>query len=335
VNSSVPLALLENERILEQPVDISNLTARYTEKVVQFVEKQAAARTPFFVYFAFSHVHHPQFASLEFCNVSQRGVFGDSVEEVDGAIGDVMKVLHDQGVANDTLVILTSDNGAPDSLQHLPRGMSPSPMVGSNGPFLGAKTETWEGGLRVPGLIWWPGHVRPGRVSAQASTLDVLATVVDAAGAQAPMNTDSVSLLPLLRGEVGTAPRQAHFFYRGATLAAVRYKSWKLHLDTTKPTVLGEQTDRYAPYGKLETPLLFQVEHDPSERFPVFDQPDIVNEILAVVKKHEDELGVPPTGVLNEDDKSGSLCCDHATECFCSLAPHTKTARFGVSHIAI
>lgn len=149
------------------------------------------------------------------------------------------------------------------------------------------------------------------------------------------MNTDSVSLLPLLRGGMSTAPRQTHFFYRGATLAAVRYKSWKLHLDTTQPTVLGEQTDRYAPYGKLEAPLLFQVEHDPSERFPVFDRPDIITEILTVVKKHLDELGVPPTGVLNDDDKRGALCCDQARECFCSPTLTTKTVKFGVSHIAI
>merc|ERR1712232_668148 len=120
--------------------------------------------------------------------------------EVDQAVGEVMDLIRES--APDTLGILTSDNGAPDSLQHKPPNDAPAPIVGSNAPFTGAKTTLWEGGVRVPGIVWWPGKVRARRVSAQASTLDVFATVAEAAGAEVPKDRvmDSVSLLPFLTG---------------------------------------------------------------------------------------------------------------------------------------
>jgi len=329
----VPLPLMENENIIEQPVDLSKLTDRYTEKVVQFVEKHAAANIPFFIYYAFSHVHHPQFASAEFCGRSQRGVFGDSVEEVDTAVGQVMHKIHQLRIGENTLVIFTSDNGAPDSLQHLPTGVAPSPMVGSNGPFIGAKTSTWEGGVRVPGVVWWPRHVHASRNLHTVSHLDVFATVLEVAGIQVPSNTDSISMRPLLFGESAGIHRQTHFLYRGAVLGAVRHKKWKLHLDTTKPTVLGQDIECYAPYGPLTNPLLFQIEHDPSERFPVVDRPDVVAEILELVKKHHEDVGVPPEGILDvKGDDSAQLCCDWERDCYCSL-PTAPDAVLGFAHI--
>jgi len=225
--------------------------------------------------------------------------------------------------APDTLVILTSDNGAPDSLQHKPPNQAAAPIVGSNGPFLGAKTTTWEGGIREPGLVWWPGKVRPRRVSAQASTLDVFATVADAAGVDLPKDRvmDSVSLLPLLTGNTSEKPRQTHFFYRGHTLAAVRHKQWKAHLDTTKPTVLGEDVNYYAPYGPQSPMLLFNVEHDPSERFPLANQDDVLAEINQVVQKHKQELGSIPTGRLGDTNPAYRICCDKTTTPPCTCTP--------------
>merc|ERR1712048_1042038 len=172
-----------------------------------FIRRQVAAEQPFYLYFAFNHVHTPQFAASETCGQSQRGIFGDSVEEVDQAVGAVLNLL--RKAAPNTLAVLTSDNGAPDSLQHKPPALAPAPIVGSNAPFLGAKTTLWEGGVREPGIVWWPSQIKPRRLAAQASTLGVFATVVDATGATMPNDRvmDSVSLLPLLTGKTSKPPR--------------------------------------------------------------------------------------------------------------------------------
>lgn len=274
-----PLPLLNGTRVAEQPLDLAGLTQRYTSFAVDFIHRQVAAERPFYLYFAFNHVHTPQFAAAETCGQSKRGIFGDSVEEVDYAVGVVLDEL--RAVAPNTIAVLTSDNGAPDSLQHKPPELAPAPIVCSNAPFLGAKMTLWEGGVREPGLVWWPGQIRPQRLSAQASTLDVFATVAEAAGAKVPQDRvmDSVSLLPLLLGRTTEPPRQTHFLYRGHTLAAVRHKQWKAHLDTTKPTVLGVDIEYYAPYGPQSPALLFNVETDPSERFKITDRLDVLEEI--------------------------------------------------------
>lgn len=317
-----PLALVRGTKILEQPADLNNLTMRYTALVEKFVRQQATARKPFFVYYAFNHVHTPQYAAPESCGTSERGIFGDSVEEVDRGVGAVLDLLRE--LAPNTLVLLTSDNGAPDAAQHNPPDLSPAPIVGSNGPFLGAKTETWEGGLREPGIVWWPGKISPQRSSAQASTLDVFATVAEAAGLTLPSVTmDSVSLLPLLTKRNMTKPRETQFFYRGCTLAAMRHKQWKVHFDTTKPTVFGQDTSRYEPYGPQDPPLLFHIEHDPSERFPVINKTDVLAEISAVVQQHRAEMGQIPRGVLGDSDPSLMLCCDKTSTppCTCTAPP--------------
>lgn len=316
-----PLPLLNGTKVIEQPVDLSGLSQRYTSFAVDFIQRQVKAQKLFYLYFAFNHVHTPQFAAPETCGTSRRGVFGDSVEEVDQSVGVVMDLLREH--APNTLVVLSSDNGAPDSLQHKPDGLDPSPMVGSNSPFLGAKTTLWEGGIREPGIVWWPGRIAARRLAAQASTLDVFATVADAAGVNVPQDriVDSVSLLPLLTGQTKQQPRQTHFFYRGHVLAAVRHKQWKAHLDTTKPTVLGVDVDYYAPYGPQDPAMLFNVEHDPSERFPLRSQQDVLDEISDVVRQHQEELGNIPRGLLGDKDPAYRICCDEATTPPCTCTP--------------
>jgi len=316
-----PLPLLNGTKVLEQPVDLNGLTQKYTAFATDFVRRQVAKKVPFYLYFAFNHVHTPQYAATQNCGRSQRGIFGDSVEELDDAVGTVMNLLRQ--LAPDTLVILTSDNGAPDALQHKSPVLAPAPIVGSNSPFLGAKTTLWEGGVREPGIVWWPGQIQPRRTAAQASTLDVFATVVDAAGAAMPTDRtmDSVSLLPMLMGNTSKAPRQTHFLYRGRTLAAVRHKQWKVHLDTTKPTVLGDDVSYWAPFGVQSPWLLYNIEHDPSERYPVVDRADVLAEVEAVVKQHQLEMGSIPRGVLSDQKPEYRICCDQTTTPPCTCTP--------------
>merc|ERR1712151_1319894 len=228
-----------------------------------------------------------------------------------------------RAVAPNTIAVLSSDNGAPDSLQHKPPELAPAPIAGSNGPFLGAKTTFWEGGVREPGIVWWPSQIKPRRLAAQASTLDVFATVVDATGATMPNDRvmDSISLLPLLTGKTSKPPRQTHFLYRGHTLAAVRHKQWKAHLDTTEPTVLGQNVSYWAPFGAQSPWLLYNIEHDPGERFPVVDRADVLAEIEEVVNQHRLELGTIRRGLLSDKKAEYRICCDETTTPPCTCTP--------------
>eukprot|EP00750_Incisomonas_marina_P025323 INCI538.1.p1 GENE.INCI538.1~~INCI538.1.p1 ORF type:complete len:373 (+),score=41.96 INCI538.1:353-1471(+) len=161
-----PLPLVANETVLEQPTDLATLNERYVEAASVFLRQAAADGVPFLLYVAFGHVHTPQYAGRKYEGVSRRGVFGDSVAELDAAVGSIMATLRDLpgGISNDTLVVLTSDNGAPNAAQHAAPWLPLQPISGSNGPFLGEKTTTWEGGLRVPGIVVWPNVVQPNQV---------------------------------------------------------------------------------------------------------------------------------------------------------------------------
>lgn len=294
---------------------------------------------------SFGHVHTPQYAGVEQAGKSKRGIFGDSVAEVDASVGAVMDALGD----SNTICLLSSDNGAPDAHQHLQPGQEIDAVTGSNHLFLGSKTQTWEGGLREPGLVWWPGKIAPQVRQEVASTLDVFATVADAVGAPMPSGKvyDSVSLLPLLTAKSATPPRNASFFYAGATLQAVRVGAYKAHLVTQQPFephagpehgFLAQSHSDHQPYG-VQTPwLLFNVEIDPSELYPLSPVPPeghageghpaaaALKACQDAVAAHQKQLGAPPKGVLNDecDPKTGDdcrVCCDHAKKCDCTPKP--------------
>ena len=215
------------------------------------------------------------------------------------------------------------DNGAPNAAQHAAPWLPLAGWSGSNGPFLGEKTTTWEGGLRVPGIAMWPGTIAPRSVSEElVSTLDVFATLLEVAGVPLPTDRvmDSHSLLPLLQG-TGASTRNASFFYRGCTLAAVRYQQYKYHLSTTQPSTQPPAWSE--PFGT--NPLLFQIEQDPSERFPLTSgHDDVIAEIKAVIAVHRAELGTPPAPILGVGG-GAEVCCDKKRNCDCTAPPSSKS----------
>ena len=226
-----PLPLMENNTVVEQPVNLATVNARYTASATNFIATASASKTktPWFMYMAFGHVHTPQYAGAAQAGKSKRGIFGDSVAEVDTSIGHVMAALTAAGVERNTLVLFSSDNGAPDAHQHNQPGQQLEAYTGSNHMFTGSKTQTWEGGIREPGLAWWPGVIAPQVRHELVSTLDVFATVAHAAGAVLPADRiyDSFSMLPLLTvadddASTAVTQRNASFFYAGATLNASR-----------------------------------------------------------------------------------------------------------------
>ncbi len=266
--------LMRNGDIIERPADQRTITKRYTEEAVRFIRDHT--NEPFFVYLAHSMPHVPLFTSEEFTGKSPRGLYGDVIEEIDWSIGVVLQTLRDLDLASLTLVVFTSDNGP---------WLVFDTHGGSAGLLRGGKGMTWEGGMRVPAVAWWPGTVPPGTVNMQfASTMDLLPTSTALAGADVPQDRviDGRSLLPLLSGESDDAIHDAFFYYRGETLYAARMGSWKAHFITE-----WAYTDD-ARRIVHETPELYHLDEDPSEKYNIAaDHPEVIEAIRRVVEQHE------------------------------------------------
>ncbi|NQV71483.1 sulfatase [bacterium] len=276
------LPLMRNEEIIERPTDQNLLTKRYTEEAVGFIREHKAE--PFFVYLAHSMVHVPLFRSEAFEDVSRRGLYGDVMEEIDWSVGQVMNALREEGLAENTLVFFTSDNGP---------WLVYETLGGSAGLLRGGKGMTWEGGMREPALAWWPGTIAAGQVSESVtSTMDFFPTALDLTGQKLATDRvyDGQSLLPILKGDTDLEIRDTYFYYRGATLYAVRKGPWKAHLITE----WAYQKDTKRTVHVI--PLLYNLEHDPSEQFDVaYDYPDVLADIAAEIEEHQSNMVARPT----------------------------------------
>jgi arylsulfatase A-like enzyme len=269
--------LRRGDEIVERPVDQNTLTRRYTEEAVRFIREKKSQ--PFFLYFAQSFPHVPLFASPEFRGKSARGLYGDVVEELDWSVGQVLATLRSEGLAENTLVVFTSDNGP--WLTQFEQG-------GSAGLLREGKGCTFDGGMRVPMIAWWPGKIAPRRTtSALATTMDLFATSLALGGAALPTDRplDSHDLRPVLFGS-GPSPRETVWFYRGSKLYAVRHRDYKAHY-ITQPAYGPD------PAKPHETPLLYNMAHDPSEKFDIAAKhPDVLAAIAQVVGQHRAGLKI-------------------------------------------
>lgn len=208
--------LMSGNEVVEWPTDQSQLTRRYTEKAQSFIVENKDK--PFFLYLAHAMPHTPLHASEAFAGKSERGLYGDVVEELDWSVGQVLKTLKENALDQKTLVIFTSDNGP---------WLAQKDQGGSAGPFRDGKFSNFEGGSRVPCIAWQPGTVPAGRVcDAQTSTLDLFPTFSALAGADLPNDRplDGLDIRPVLAGQFKQAPRRDYFLYRGE---AIRVGDWK------------------------------------------------------------------------------------------------------------
>ena len=269
-NDMKPSPLMENETVIEEPADQATLTRRYTERALQFIHDQR--KGPFFLYFPHTFPHVPLFASERFKGTSSRGLYGDVVQELDWSVGRIIDALHREGLARETFVFFTSDNG-PWLTQKL--------NGGSAGLLRGGKGSTWEGGMREPCVAYWPGTIPAGSVRQDiASTLDLFPTCVTLAGAPIPTDRilDGYDLMPALTGK-GPCARDTMFFYQGAQLWAVRKGPWKAHLTSQDSGAKAQQND---------PPLLFNLDIDPSENHNVAaDHPEVIADLLKAVEAHQ------------------------------------------------
>jgi len=269
---SLPLELYRNTEPIEHPVDQSTLTMRYTEEAVRFIHENA--EESFFLYLPYTMPHVPLATAEQFQGQSRAGLYGDVVEALDWSAGQVMDALREVGVADNTLVIWLSDNGPWHNIPGRYLGKEgPDGLVvkrwhsGSAGPFRNSKGSTYEGGVRVPAIVWWPGEVPSGRIIQEpANSMDLFTTILRACGAEVPDDRpiDGNDLLPLLRGETDESPTQVHYYFSGNDLQAVRKGPWKLRT--------------------AGRPELFHLERDYMERFNVADDhPEKVEELRALI----------------------------------------------------
>ena len=284
-----PLPLIEGDRVIEETPDQSQLTRRYTERAVSFIQR--SARAPFFLYLAHSMPHVPIFAGSRFAGRSRQGLYGDVIEEIDWSVGELLKALKRNGLEKDTLVIFTSDNGP---------WLSYGQHGGSAGPFREGKGTSFEGGIRVPCVMQWPGHIPQGRTNdTPLMTIDVLPTLARLAGADLPTRKiDGLDVWPILRGDRGaTNPHAAYFiYYNQGDLLAVRSGDWKLFLPHTSQTLggkLGGTNGVPAPYQRLAVGTeLYNLRQDPAERVNVIaDHPEVRDRLLVLAEGAREELG--------------------------------------------
>ena len=280
-----PLPLMENERVVEAPADRDLLTQRYTARAIKFIE--ANRNRPFFLYFpqAMPGSTAAPFASPRFKGKSRNGPWGDAVEELDWSTGQILDKLVELGIDKKTLVLWTSDNGAP-----MARDRN-SVARGTNRPLYGRGYTTSEGAFRVPTIMWWPGVIPAGTACAElATTMDLLPTFARLAGTQAPSDRiiDGHDIWPLIAGQPGAAsPYDAFYYYYMDQLQAVRCGPWKLFVPL-KSFVRHPHFQR----GKSERVLLFNVVADIGSATNVADQhPEVVQRLMALADRARKDLG--------------------------------------------
>ncbi|XP_075734471.1 N-acetylgalactosamine-6-sulfatase isoform X2 [Rhipicephalus microplus] len=278
---------------------MSNITTMYTEEAVSFIKRQAAKRQPFFLYWAPDATHEPVYSSAAVRSQSVRGAYGDAVIELDRGVGAILLALKTSGVAENTFVFFTSDNGAATYAKE---------SGGSNGPLLCGKQTTFEGGVREPAIAWWPGMFPAGTVSRwPVSNMDLLPTIAELARVTLPpgLVLDGQSLVDSMLGR--TPNERPIFHYRGNELMAIRIGLYKAHFwcwtdfwEDFKRGVdfcPGQNVDGVTTHEQLnytQQPVLFHLGLDPGEKYPIpADSPeyrDNIGSILDIYQKHRRSL---------------------------------------------
>ena len=274
------LPLMRNETVIEQPVDRDFLTQKETAEAIRFIEENK--NSPFFLYLpqAMPGSTIAPFASPAFKGKSKNGAWGDSVEELDWSAGMILKTLKRLGLEKNTLVIWTSDNGAPTE------GRDPSIGIGSNAPLAGSGYTTQEGGMRVPAIVWWPGVIPSGVTNEElATTMDLYVTLGKLAGAEIPQDRiiDGKDVFDLFLNKPGAStPHKAFYYYHGPQLQAVRSGPWKLYLPL----------DNNIRLNRPQEVKLYNVVTDPGETTNMADQHlDVVAQIKTFAEIAREDLG--------------------------------------------
>ena len=285
------LPLYENDKIVNadvKPEDQARLTTEYTEKTVSFIERNRDK--PFLVYLPHSMVHVPLYVSEKFKGKSKRGLYGDVVMEIDWSMGQIMKALKDNDVADNTLVVFTSDNGP---------WLNYGSHAGLANPLREGKGTMFEGGCRVPTLMEWPGVIPKGSACDQMiSSIDLFPTIAERIGAPLPTHKiDGIDVLDVLKDPKAKVDRKYFFhYYGGGQLQAVRDQRWKLHFPHRYRTLSGREGGKDGipvNYDYIECGLeLYDLQNDVGESENVIDQyPEVADRLKRAADVCRAELG--------------------------------------------
>lgn len=280
------LPLIEGEKTVALNPDQSNLSRWYAERAVKFIESNKDR--PFFLYVPHAMPHVPLFVSAVHAGQSERGLYGDVIREIDWSVGQILETLKRLDLDENTLVIFTSDNGP---------WLSYGAHAGSAKPFREGKGTAWEGGVRVPCIMRWPGRIPAGTQCRElAATVDLLPTIAKLTGCPLPTRTiDGLDISPLLVGDSSAkSPREAYWYYWGDALHAIRHGQWKLHFPHTYVHV--DAPGQGGLPGKLSQPstdlALYDLQADIGETTDVSsDHPEIVARLTALAEIARDDLG--------------------------------------------
>lgn len=258
-NDMKDFALFRGTECLDPDFEaMDQLTGRYTTEALQFIRESQGQ--PFFLYFAHTYPHQPLHASDRFRGKSKAGRYGDTVEEIDWSLGELMQMLADLELTDNTLVVFTSDNG---------------PWYNGNpGGLRGRKGQSYEGGFRIPMIAHWPGVIPAGRVcSAPAMNIDWFPTCLALSGLELPADriVDGCNILPLLRGEVEESPHDCLYFYHSYELEAVRRGDWK-YIPSINTGVWPMPMDKHwKSASSKQKPFLYNLRTDPAESYNLRD----------------------------------------------------------------
>ncbi|MEP0366325.1 MAG: sulfatase [Cyclobacteriaceae bacterium] len=280
--------LIRNKTLVEMHADMSTLTRRYTDEALQFIERNQ--KQPFFLYLAHTMPHTKLAVSDEFKGKSKRGLYGDVIEELDFQVGRILDLLNEKTLDKNTYVIFMSDNGP---------WWIKKEHAGSAFPLRGAKTSAWEGGFRVPAIVWRPDRVPAGEQSDQVvATIDWLPTIAHLAGVSAPSDRviDGVDIADIIHGKSEKLDR-TFFYYQHQELRAVRKGKWKLHLPHQpegKSIAYTKWPRHIAPEDRVmfDSYMLYDLEQDIGETTNVaVANPEVVAELSVHLEWARKDIG--------------------------------------------
>lgn len=325
--------------ILNQPTNLVPLSKELTQFTTDFITRHQD--DPFFALVAHPHIHTAtpnidqlgfrQYAGCDFAHKSDRGPIGDAIEELDWVVGEIVGKVEELGLSNRTLFLFTSDNGP--WLAQNQGGGSLGQYVGWAAPYMNTgKGSTWEGGIREPAFAYWPGTI-PGRTSTSEtiSSLDILPTLLTLANITLPSNLDGRDASRVFLGTGQSQWRDKLLpFWNGPSIADVgtdlyagRYNQFKFHWKTSPGLIPGTH---YMNVTEHDPPLVFDVQSDPAERYPLNVTSDLPDGVLEIVEKQRADL-IASTPIRHIDPRFGhewALCCDWASNCSCSTPTPIK-----------
>ena len=274
-NDMEPFDLYRQDEIIESPADQRELSNKYTDEAVAFIAERAEMSTPFFLYIAETFPHIPLFVPEEASGRSAAGLYGDVIEHLDHGVGKILAALDEHGIADNTLVIVTSDNG-------------PWFEGSAGAAYRGRKGGMYEGGYLVPFVARWPDRIGAGHVSdAMAMNIDVLPTLANFAGTDVPddRKIDGRDISSVLLG-ADQSPHDLLYFFDGKNIAAVRDERFRL--------VVRDIYRGWTPNLKqMGGPLLFDLQTDSQERFSFArEYPEVTERLMARIIEMQTEVEI-------------------------------------------